>query len=118
MGVRDFNIGQLRSVVTFEKNTPGVKGAGFSDDYTELLNTRGRLRKRSGNRGLSFGQIMLDSGFELIVRAEDALNTALSVNPAATLRIVVDGKIYTITSYEKVEQKGFFYIFLLNEAEL
>lgn len=118
MGIRNFNIGEMRELVKFEKNTPDVKGAGFSDDYTELLNTRGRLRKKSGNRGLAFGQIALDSGWELIVRAEADLNTHLADNPMASLRVVADNRIFTISSFEKVEQKGFFYIFLLNDEQL
>jgi hypothetical protein len=118
MAIRDFQVGQLRELIKFEQNTPSTKGSGFSDNYTELLNTRGRLRKKKGDRGLTFGQITLDSGYELIVRAEVALNTALSDNPAASLRVVADNRLFTITSFEKVEQKGFFYIFLLNETQL
>jgi len=51
-------VGKMRNTVTFRKNTPAAAGAGFADSYTDLLTTRGHLKRASQGRDFSFGAIV------------------------------------------------------------
>lgn len=104
-----FHIGELKEIVTFKKNTPSTLGAGAKDSYSTLLTTRGRLRKKSGNRTLSFGSIDEHNQWELIVRFQTALETNLRMD----VKIEIGGRTFTINSFEKIGEKNFYYVFNL-----
>lgn len=100
-------IGKLIHRVIFYVNSPTAAGAGFKDSYSTLLTTRGYLRRKSGSRNLSFGAIQNQTSCELYVRYQ----TLLENNLRSDVKISVNGKLYTIESWEKVEEKAFYYKF-------
>lgn len=106
-------IGQMVQVVTFRNNTERTAlGAGHIDGYTDLLTTRGQLMKRTGNKGRKEsedGEVFFQEYWILTCRYQPALEANLKID---TL-IVCDGKTYTITGYELLDQKKFFYQFAL-----
>lgn len=117
--IGNLSIGQMRSVVVFLTNTPvttatatreAVTTGGGNDVYTTLLTTRGRLRKKSGNRGLDLGLLAGQDSYELICRFQSSLESALKVN----MKVTVDSANYTITTWEKVDQINHIYKFDLN----
>jgi len=101
-------IGKMRAVVTFLQNTPTAKGAGFVDNYSTLVNTRGQLINLSDSRGLSFGAISDNSSFKLICRFQTALANALR----SDTKIVIDTITYTMNGRPKlIDQKKHLYEF-------
>ena len=104
-------VGNLHKVVLFRKNTPGTLGAGGSDSYSDLLTTRGSLKKINGSRGLSFGEVLESNSYELIVRVQ----TLLEQNLRTDLRVVIEGRTFTISSWDKMDEKRFYYKIILNE---
>jgi hypothetical protein len=105
------NVGNLHKVIVFKQNNPTVKGAGKADAYTTLLTTRGSLKKLNGNRGLSFGELLESNSYEMITRHQQALEDNLRMD----MKIDIEGRTFTIQSYDKVQGKRFYYRFILNE---
>lgn len=112
-------IGQMRSSVVFKTNTPTVNATadreavttgGENDVYSTLLTTRGRLRKKNGNRGLDLGLLSGQDSYELVCRFQSALESSLKVN----MKVFVDSVEYTIASWEKIDQLNHIYKFDLN----
>lgn len=106
----------MRSVVVFKTNTPvvtatstreAVTTGGQNDVYTTLLTTRGRLRKKSGARGLDLGLIEDRQYYELICRFQSSLNSGLRVNG----KVFVDSVEYTIQTWEVIDQINHLYKF-------
>ena len=104
------NIGELKEIVIFKQNTPTALGAGQKDAYTTLLTTRGKLRKKSGNRTLSFGTLEESNSWELIVRFQSLLETNLRLD----VKVQIGSRLFTINSFEKVGEKRFFYVINLS----
>lgn len=100
----------MRSSVVFKQNNPTALGAGQQDVYTDLLTTRGRLRKMSGRKDLSFAMIEGADNYELICRFQSALESALKAN----MKVFVDSVSFTIQSWEKIDQLNHLYKFTLN----
>lgn len=98
-------------MAAFKQNTPTAKGAGYTDQYATLLTARGRLKKKSGNRSLSFGAVGEENSFEFITYYQTAL--ANSLNTA--MKVEIESKTYTIDSWEKVGEEKFFYIIQLTQ---
>lgn len=88
----------MREVVTFMKNTPTAKGAGFVDNYTTLLTTRGQFIHGSGSRGLQFGAVTDSVSARLIVRFQ----TALATNLRSDTKLVISGATYTMNGMPKL----------------
>lgn len=104
----------MRSVVKFEHNIPTNDAAGGQVDYySELLTTRGYLRKSNGFRNLEAGETLLNSSYVMFCRIQSALANEIN----ETLRVLCDNRFFTIVSYEQVDQKNFMYKFRLNESE-
>ena len=103
--------GSLHKVVVFKSNTATTLGAGKADSYSTLLTTRGELKKLSGNRSLSFGEMFQTNAFELTVRYDSVLSAALRMD----MKIEIEGKTYTINSWEKVGEKKFYFKMIINE---
>lgn len=104
-------VGKLHKVVVFKSNTPATLGAGASDSYSTLLTTRGSLKKLNGSRGLSYGELLESNSYECIVRHQSSLQTNLRMD----MKVEIDSRTYTIASYELIEEKRFYYRFVLNE---
>lgn len=104
-------VGQLKEIVRFDFNYPADLGAGFQDNYFELLTTRGYLKKLKGQRSNESGEIVNKGSYELWVRYQAYLENHLN----AGLKIIIHGREYTIETYEKVEEKNFYYKFIINE---
>jgi hypothetical protein len=104
-------IGGLHKIVVFNKNTPAQMGAGTVDSYSTLLTTRGSLKKQSGIRGLGFGELLESNSYVMYVRYQQALEDNLRMD----MKIEVEGRVFTISSYDKVEEKRFYYKLILNE---
>lgn len=100
----------MRSRVVFYINTPTPLGQGQSDDYSPDIETRGMLRKAGGNRNLQWGEISTEDSYELICRFQSALESRLASNG----KVIVDGKEYTINTWEKIDQIKHVYKFKLN----
>lgn len=90
-------IGQLRSVVQFKINLPVALGAGFTDDFFDFGQTRGFLKSRGGRRNLITGEIESGNEYDLYVRYQPYY-------ARVDLRIVIDGRNFTINSIENVEE--------------
>jgi hypothetical protein len=103
--------GQLKKVVVFQKNTPTTQGAGKKDSWATLVTTRGFLEKNSGRRSLDNSQKVFDNSWKLITRFESILETNLNT----ALRVLIDGKYFTIDSWEKKGEKRFHFIFQLSQ---
>lgn len=105
-------IGQMRSVVKFEKNTPvDTDSGGQIDSYTELLTTYGHLKKKGGGRSQEEGDVFLNSTYELTCRFQTALDNQLNTS----VRAVINNKFFTIHSFEQIDEKRFYYKFILKE---
>lgn len=119
MGItKDFiNEGLLREVIKFEKNNPTDSDSGGEfEAYTQFLTTRGRLRKKNGSRVLEAGTVLLNSGYELVTRYQEAI--ANELNSDATIRIVCNNRFFTIDSFDIYEQRFRFFVFQLNEQHI
>lgn len=104
-----YHIGEMKQVVAFLENNPTDSTTGGAyDHYTTLLTTRGRLRKSSGSRSLSFGEILNQEQYELICRFQTALVIRID------MKVGIDGGVYTISSWEKIDERRFYYRFKLN----
>jgi hypothetical protein len=120
MVLERFTIGQMRSVVVFKSNTPttnattnreAVTTGGQNDVYSDLITTRGRLRKKRGDRNLDFGLINSNDSYELICRFGTTLNAGIKSNG----KVSVDGVLFTIQSWEVVDQIKHWYKFQIIE---
>lgn len=107
-------IGQMRQVVEFCLNAPVQAGAGQRDNYGILLTTRGRLKPLSAYREATSGEIQGDSGYELIVRYQQAIASTVSISS----KWLIGGVFYTIHSWEKKDQETFlYYRFVLHKKD-
>ena len=111
-------IGLMRSVVVFQKNTPvalNADTAGKKDAYTQFALTRGYLEEPSGRRVLSEGAIKMDNSTKLFVRYQLALINELVLGPIKAIRISISGRRFTIESWVKVKERNSYIKFVLNE---
>ena len=104
-------VGKLKEVVRFEVNYAEVLGAGYDDVYYELLTTRGYLKKLHGKRSNETGEIVNTGSYELYVRYQAYIEANLNVG----VKIVINGKDYKIETWERTEEKNFYYKFIINE---
>lgn len=100
-------IGKMRQLIIL--NTVGTipTGTGGATDGTSPLKTiRGRMRRKSGSRELSFGDIVSAEQWELKVRYSDEISGLLAPN----MRITYNGKLYTMNGWTLVEEKQAYYL--------
>lgn len=96
----------MRSRVQMLKNVPtDATTGGAYDNYGIIVTTRGRLRRSSGNRALTFGEIINDESYELILRYQQAIENDLAINT----KFLINGLVYSIDSWEKFEEINFYY---------
>jgi hypothetical protein len=122
MVLENFSIGQMRSKVTFMVNNAATSASitrdevitgGKNDFYSVLLVTRGRMRNKSGSRGLLLGILEVKDQFELICRFQ----SSLEANIKSDTKVVVDGQTYTIFGFNKFDEINHLYIFYLNTSD-
>lgn len=104
-------IGKFDKVVVFKIDTPTNLGAGAEDSYTTLLTTRGRLERNGGGRSGGFADIVGTESWTLWVRKQTALVDALSI----AMKVDIDGARFTVTGWEDIEERHFYYKFSLNK---
>lgn len=111
-------IGQMRSTVIFRLNSPttsatsdreAVTTGGQNDVYSNLLTTRGRLKKKNGKRDLDLALLAGQDSYELICRFQSAINTGIQTNG----KVFVDSIEYTIQTWEVIDQIRHWYKFEL-----
>lgn len=103
-------IGKFDKVVAIQKNTPADQGAGALDSYSTYCTTRGYLKKTSGSRSVSFGEITGGNSYTLWVRFQ----TTIESNIRMDNKIIIDGRTFTIDSFELVDEEKKYYKFTLN----
>lgn len=117
--IEQFSIGQMRTTVIFLSNNPttsatatreAVTTGGQNDVYSSSITTRGRLRKKNGNKDLALGLLSGQDSYELICRFQTAVNSILKVNG----KVLVDSVEYTIQTWEVVDQVRHLYKIQLN----
>jgi len=101
------SIGNMRETVVFLQNTPTVAGAGYADNYTTLITTRGQLIYKSGSRSLTYGDLSDNNFLTLRCRFQTALASALR----SDTKIVINSITYTFSAYHLVDQKKHIYEF-------
>ena|SRR5213595_140483 len=105
--------GLMVKICEFKTNSRPQKGAGTSDSYSTLLQCRGYLKKGSGSRVLNNGEVFFDDSFTLIT---DFIQD-LSDNLSSDLKVSIDGILYTVDAWEKIDQKRFYLKFNLSLSE-
>jgi head-tail adaptor len=101
MGVK---VGRLDRRVIIMANNPTPTASGGSKDggWSSIASTRGYLRKTSGNKAASFGDIMLGSTHELFVRFQQSIKD----NMRADNRILIDDeRTFKVSSFEFLEEE-------------
>lgn len=103
----------MKASVSFYTNTPAAQGQGNKDGYSLLLTTKGYLRKASGNKSLSFGDISTESTYMLTTRYQ----ATIEQNLGASMKIISGGYWYTIESWKKTDERNDFIEFTLNRKD-
>lgn len=92
------SIGKMREVVEFRQNSPTPQGAGYVDNYTTLLTTRGQFINSGDSRSLSFGALTDNVNARLIVRFQ----TALAAGLRSDTKIIINNITYTMQGMPKL----------------
>ena len=108
------HIGELRDSGQLQVNTPVQQGAGFKDNYTTLLTCRGALTKIRGNRSLDSSETHIDAIWHWTCRYQAAI---AGITNKKSIRWIIDGRRFTVTNYELIDQKKRYYRFTLLENE-
>ena len=107
-----FAIGECRSVVQFQQNTPVDNESGGQDDaWTTTVTTRGRLRKKTGRKEIELGSVQFEKGYELVCRYQ----SDILINPDT--RVLVDGNPYRINDWEAENEINHIIIFSLSRTD-
>jgi hypothetical protein len=114
MALKQPHIGELRQSGTLQTNNPLQQGAGKKDNYTTLLTCRGRLTQLRSNRGLDLSETTLSNAWEWICRYQIAIS---NVANKKSIRWQIDGRNFSVNSYELIDQKKHYYRFVLLENE-
>lgn len=105
-GIVRTQIGEMRSKVEMLKNVPtDATTGGAIDHYGIIVTTRGRLRKRSGQRDLSFGDIVDAESYELTMRYQVDIENNLRIDT----KFLINGLVYSINSWELFQEVKFYY---------
>lgn len=110
-------IGECRSVGSLSENNKVQQGAGKKDNYVEVAGTagtRGRLTQMKGNRTLEQGSVMISRSWEWVCRFTSLIENTVEKK---SLRWVIDNRSFIVSDYKIIDQKRFWYQFILNEEE-
>lgn len=113
----DVNPSMFNKRLRFEINQPVniAGGQGNLDNWTELLTCWGYLEKDSGNRALSEFEIVEDNRYKATCWYQSALFNALNNDAVAKVRVLIEDRKFTISSWEKVKEQRNYLRFKLNE---
>lgn len=92
--------------------TASVLGLGKSDDYRNVLslsNLPGKMKKISGSLTNDNNQMVVNERWEWIIRYNSLIEMYLKKDS----KWQVDGRVYSIESSEFIDNKRFFYRFIL-----
>lgn len=107
--------GKMKKICQLLVNSDTTTSTGGSvDNYSDAVVTRGYLKRYSGNRDSAFGDIALQNSWTLIVRKEQQITNALRPD----IRWRIDGKTFTVQSWEDIDENGFYYKFRLTQETL
>jgi head-tail adaptor len=108
------DIGRFDKVVVFKTNTPTAATTGGGvDSYSTLCTVYGYLYKSNSSRGLGFGEVTFDNSYNLIVEYQETINSAIRPD----LKVEIDSVTYTISGWEKIEEKRHFLKFSLQRQD-
>jgi SPP1 family predicted phage head-tail adaptor len=93
-----------RHLISLVDETPVKTDGEWVPSTTTILRTWADVRERSGSRAVQNDQTLLDKFFEFKFR----WNGDIQIN--ANVKLVYDGRRYTIHSLEKQHQKKFYWI--------
>lgn len=103
---QQISIGDMRQTGTLQQNHPVANASGGTQDvYVDVLTCRGRLRKQRGNKSLEQGELVMNKGYEWIVRYQ----AGIVVNTDTVWNI--GGQVYRINDWEKIDEIPHFYRF-------
>jgi hypothetical protein len=118
MSLKDFEIGDMRTIAQVRTNAQktvygyGQVGAGFKDQYTDLMQVRGKFTQFTGRRTTASGDVLYVQMFKFITRFATQLNNEVPNQ----LSFLIGSKVYTVDSFTLDEQnKEMFMIFKLNQ---
>lgn len=114
MAVTKPDIGKLRQSGQLQTNSPAQQGAGKKDSFTTLLTCRGKLTQLRSNRGLDLSETALINAWEWICRHQSAIE---GIANKKSIRWIIDGRYFSVNSYELIDQKKHYYRFVLLENE-
>lgn len=106
-------IGNMRQKGALQNNTPIAYGAGKKDSYAEVATAWGQLKKQSSARVNELGDTTLASNWTWECRFNSDLENLIGKSS----RWVIENRFFTITGYEQIDQRRFWYKFFLSEVE-
>jgi len=107
-------IGKMDRRVVMQGNNPTVTATGgqVDGDFSTYANTRGYLRRKSGNKAIVFGDIALNNSWELYVRFQ--IN--IQQNLRADNKIIIDiSRVFKVEGFELIEEDRMYYRIDLTE---
>lgn len=102
------SVGELRHRVDLYKITTESDGQGSKETVEKepFATVWGRLKKNAGGRSLEYGQIVNQSGYELVVRYKGILDN--------TIVAVINKRTYTINDVIDIDERGRYQVVDLN----
>lgn len=108
------DIGRFDKKVIFKSNTGSTTSTGGrSDSYSTLCTVYGWLKKDNSSRGLGFGEVNFNNSYTLVVEYQETINSAIRPD----LKVEIDSATYTISGWEKIEEKRYYLKFKLERQD-
>jgi head-tail adaptor len=109
------DIGKFDKTVVFKRpsTTASLTGGQLETGYTTIATTYGHLTKSSSSRGLSFGESAIDGSYSLWVEYQDTIHSAIR----SDLKVEIESTVYTVSGWEKIEEKRYFLKFKLERQD-
>jgi hypothetical protein len=87
------------------------------DNWTELVTCKGYLKEGKGSRKNDAGEIVFDSRTTLRVRYQETLWSGLQNDANKSFKVTINGRIFTIDGWQKVQEKNSYIDFTINEMK-
>jgi head-tail adaptor len=108
------DIGQFDKTVIFKSNTISTTSSGGrADGYSTLCTVYGWLKKDGSSRALEFGETNFNNSYTLVVEYQETINSAIRPD----LKVEIDSVTYTISGWEKIEERRYFLKFKLERQD-
>lgn len=109
------DIGKFDKTVVFKRpsTTASATGGAIESGYTTIATTYGHLAKSNSSRGLSFGESAFDGSYNLWIEFSDTIYNAIR----SDLKAEIESVVYTVSGWEKVEEKRYFLKFKLERQD-